>query len=774
MHLPFYLESLRMNKPTLLSLAVSLIFSPTIGMADSSDNSRQNGIPVKALPLLDVQASRMEGPAFEGQSLSSSSLARQRINTNDTARLLEDIPGVSTYGAGGISSLPTIRGFADDRIRTQVDGMDLMSACPNHMNPALSYIDPSNVETVQVYAGITPVSVGGDSIGGTIQVNSARPKFAKDDQDLLVTGKLGTFYRSNGAARGGNVALTLASQNLSLTYTDSYSQANNYRAAGDFKKPGGWNQQNNPFLRPFIDKVTERTVAGTAYRGSRHRELTLGWKILDNHLLELKLGEQSIDWEGFPNQRMDMVSSEPHPANPGNFLLNTKKPANVNRTANLHYTGQFDWGELEMRYFHQSLEHSMDMLPHRYMFMMMPMLSEATTDGGMAKATIALSDQHIVRLGTDFQFYRLDDWWPGIGLLPNSMCCDNFWNIRDGKRDRIGVFGEWETQWSRQWTTLLGIRTDRVKSNTGSVQGYSSGSYQADADAFNALHRSREDYHYDLTALSRFTPDDGQSYEFGFARKTRSPNLYERYPWSRLPMAALMNNFVGDGNGYVGNPDLKPEVAYTISASGDWHDADREKWQVKTTGYVTYVEHYVDAVRLPGYNRNDEYMLLQYANADARLYGLDVSGSYRLGSLAKVGSFTVTGMVSYVRGENRTTDDNLYRMMPLNGKFALEHKLGSWTNTLEMHAVAEKDRVSQMRNEITTPGYTLFNLRSSVEWQRARLDLSVENLFNRFYYLPLGGAYLAEGNSMTTNGVPWGMGVPGRGRSINVALSYSF
>ena len=183
------------------------------------------------------------------------------------------------------------------------------------------------------------------------------------------------------------------------------------------------------------------------------------------------------------------------------------------------------------------------------------------------------------------------------------MCCNAFWNIRGGKRDRIGVFSEWEAQWNHQWTTLLGIRSDRVKSNTGPVQGYSSSSYQTDADAFNALNRSREDYHFDLTALSRFTPDDMQSYEFGFARKTRSPSLYERYPWSRFPMAALMNNFVGDGNGYIGNPDLKPEVAYTISASGDWHDANQEKWQVKTTAYLTYVENYIDATRLPGYNR---------------------------------------------------------------------------------------------------------------------------------------------------------------------------
>ena len=69
-------------------------------------------------------------------------------------------PGVSAYGAGGVSSLPVIRGLADDRLRTKVDGMDLVAACPNHMNSPLSYIDPTAVESVQVYSGVTPVSRG--------------------------------------------------------------------------------------------------------------------------------------------------------------------------------------------------------------------------------------------------------------------------------------------------------------------------------------------------------------------------------------------------------------------------------------------------------------------------------------------------------------------------------------------------------------------------------------------------------------------------------------
>lgn len=56
----------------------------------------------------------------------------QRSAISDTASLLRDVPGLSLYGAGGVSSLPSIRGLADDRLRIKVDGMDLIAACPNH------------------------------------------------------------------------------------------------------------------------------------------------------------------------------------------------------------------------------------------------------------------------------------------------------------------------------------------------------------------------------------------------------------------------------------------------------------------------------------------------------------------------------------------------------------------------------------------------------------------------------------------------------------------
>lgn len=771
--------SVRPPRPPLAAplLGLLLITSPVVA-------SEGGGQPLSAqadavtLDTLVITAPREASSPTEPFRLEAPALAGARANTSDTARLMENLPGVSTYGAGGISSLPVVHGLADDRLRTTVDGMDLMTACPNHMNPALSFIDPTKVANVEVYAGITPVSAGGDSIGGAIQVNSAAPKFTHSDEAPIAEGRLGGFSRSNGNARGNDIGLSLASRFLNLAYTESRAESDNYLAAGDFKKPGVWKAVSGGRT------VAEREVGASEYGGALNRELGLAARLLDDHVVEFRVSEQKLDYEGFPNQRMDMVSSVPDPTDPTglSYILDKDKPANVNRLANLHYTGQYGWGALEARLFRQRLSHHMDMLPERFGGMMMPMDTRATTDGGLLKASIGLTDTDLLHIGGEFQFYRLDDWWPPINAGV-SMCCDNFWNIRDGKRDRVGLFAEWEAQWDPAWLTLLGIRAGTVMSDSGQVQGYSN-SYSGDANSFNARDHRRRDRHLDWTALARNSPDATRTFEVGLARKTRSPNLYERYPWSYNSMAALMNNFVGDGNGYIGNPDLRPEIAHTLSASGDWHDETQEKWRFKVTGYVTHVHNFIDAQRCtPAMNSQctvanatttSSYVKLQYVNQSAQLHGIDLSGEAELGRMGGIGSFAIHGVMSYVRGENTRTGDNLYHIMPLDTRLALVHRRGGWTNTIEVESVAHKSRVSQVRNEVRTPAYTLLNLRSSYEWKHVRLDLALENALDKFYLLPLGGAYVGQGNAMTINGIPWGMSVPGRARSFNVALGIRF
>jgi iron complex outermembrane recepter protein len=127
------------------------------------------------------------------------------------------------------------------------------------------------------------------------------------------------------------------------------------------------------------------------------------------------------------------------------------------------------------------------------------------------------------------------------------------------------------------------------------TSGMCMGNQIADASAFNAQDRSKTDHNWDLTALLRYEPDATQTYEAGIAQKTRSPNLYERYTWSTWPMAAIMNNFVGDGNGYVGDINLKPEVALHAERRRRLARCRKRSWSVRVAPYITHVRDYIDA-----------------------------------------------------------------------------------------------------------------------------------------------------------------------------------
>ena len=112
--------------------------------------------------------------------------------------------------------------------------------------------------------------------------------------------------------------------------------------------------------------------------------------------------------------------------------------------------------------------------------------------------------------------------------------------------------------------------------------------------------------------------------------------------------------------------------------------------------------------------------------------------------------------------------------MPLNARLALAHDQGGWSSMAELLMVGAKKHVSDLRNEVPTAGYALLNLRTSYEWQAWRLDLGVDNVFNRFYHHPQGGAYLGQGRTMAGTAMPWGVSVPGMGRSLYLGATLKF
>jgi iron complex outermembrane receptor protein len=676
-------------------------------------------------------------------TVKNSDLSRLK-NPSDTASLIDMKAGVSMNTGGGFSSLPAIHGMADDRINTTVDGMQITSACPNHMNPALSYIDPSKVKNISVIAGIAPVSEGGDSIAGSISVKSKDPMFAAAANELLKDIAVSLFYRSNNHNQGLSASATVANDKISVNYSGFAEKAENYFAGNGAK------------------------VADTLYK-QQNQKVSIAYKA-DAGVVKFTLGNQMIPYQGFANQYMDMNG-------------------NKSTFGNLSFDGKLGDVKLEANAFKKLTDHYMNKILSERTGNM-PMYTAADELGYNIKASIPLSKEHILKIGSDFDKYKLNDWWPAAGGTMLGMNPNTFWNINDGHRDRLGIFAESNYQWSPKLVTNFGVRTDIVAMKTGTVSGYNdgTGAYSAakndpiDAAGFNAKDRKKTDNNYDVTASAQYEHNANSDFEFGFARKSRSPNIYERYSWAGgyganpmmsgpLAMDMAMVNWNGDGNGYVGNIDLKPEIANTISMSVSLHDGSNKEWGVKITPYYTMVQDYIDAdllgtATMGGYAG---IKLLRFANHDAVLFGTDFSANATVWNNGSFGKGVATAIASLTRGYRTDGTGSLYHMMPLNAKITLEHTMNAWTNGLYIQGVASKEQVNNIRKEPTTPGYALVDLKTNYKLSKyINFDFSVTNLFDKSYSLPLGGVNTI-GTAKTSK-----ISILGEGRSFNTAVNIKF
>ncbi len=660
-------------------------------------------------------------------------------NPSDTASLLNKTPGVTLNTGGGFSSLPSIHGMADDRINITVDGMQITSACPNHMNPALSYIDPSKVQTMEAVAGIAPVSQGGDSIAGSIIVKSKESVFASSPNELLQDIAVSVFYRSNNHNQGISVNANAANDKISVNYSGFVEQAENYYSGGGQKVIDTLYKQQNQSV-----SVAYKSEVGVA---------------------KLSIGEQRIPYQGFSNQYMDMNG-------------------NKSTFGNLSFVGKVGDVGLDVNAFKRLTSHYMNkILSERTGDM--PMNTSADEIGYNIKATIPLSSEHILKIGSDLDKYKLNDWWPATTATVGGMGPNTFWNINNGYRDRLGLFAESNYQWSEKLVSNIGIRTDIVTMDTDNVVGYNtiSGAMSnnpVEAAIFNAKNRKKTDNNYDITASIAYENSKNSDFEMGYARKTRSPNLYERYSWAGasgitnsgpIAMDMAMINWNGDGNGYAGNVDLKPEVANTFSASFALHDATKKDWNVKITPYYSIVKDYIDAdllgtASVGGYSG---IKLLRFANHDAVFFGADISAGTNLYSSDSIGSFALKAVVGYTRAYRTDGSGSLYHIMPLNAKLGFGHIWGAFTSGVDIETVASKEQVNGIRKEPKTPGYALVDLQTSYQvTKNASVNFSITNLFDKNYALPLGGVNVI-GTAKTSK-----VSLNGEGRSFNTALNIKF
>lgn len=627
-------------------------------------------------------------------------------SVRDSAAMIESIPGAAVVRNGAQTGILQIRGLSQDRVKIRIDGMEISPACPNHMDPPMHYISPADIEAIQVTAGLTSVVQGGDSIAGTVSANTKGLRYSNTGTTEF-SGRIKGGY--NGANNGyeGNLSLNLGSSDAAVRYSGDTLQG------GDLKYSGG-------------------TARLTGYDSVRH-QLEGGVKV-GNGELGVSFGQHSSKNVGTPALGMDMIKDDATSVRVG-------------------YNGKFDFGSIEARVYQHKIDHVMDNYSLRtFTAAAARMRAPATSDDlGFAFGLTVPQGSNTFRVGVDGHKNDFNVYQQAIvantyrDLIPNAT------------RDRLGLYGEWEARPDKAWRTVLGLRTESVRSNAGAISR-SMAPDTLERNAFNNANRDKTDINWDMTATARYTANESLAWEFGVARKTRSASLVERYLWK--PSSTYGS---ADGQNYLGNIDLKPEVSNQISVTADMQQGSA---YLKPSLFYNRVNDYIQGMAARSAANT---AVLQYSNINAKLYGLDGAFGYQISNAWKF-----DGILSYVRGENRDNSDNLYRIAPLRTTLALDYTTGPWNAVAEVKAAARQTRVSSYNGETETGGWGIINLRGAYRIaKQAKVNFGIDNLLDRYYEDHLSGKNVVN-NAALGGGLAIGQRVPNAGRFAYLSAEYGW
>ncbi len=633
---------------------------------------------------------------------------RSPDTTPDTAAALKRAPGANVNRNGPLTGIAQYRGMYGQRVNTLVDGMHINSGGPNGMDPPLSYIPRTRLDSLDIIRGIAPVSTGSETIGGTMIAISRHGDFASGDKPSpqidITTGGAGADSSSFFDAMG-----TLANRQHRLDIYGTRERGSNYEFGGGKVKPTRFERNN--------------FGSSYAYRNGAHE-------------FSLEVRRNETDPTGTPSLPMDIID------------INTTltKGEYTGRLLDHAVHGQLYWSDVN---------HKMSNYELRQPPMNMTRLNNAGSSGAGYRLDAGFETAGgRLLVGADGHLANHDS----VVVDPVNNSAFRVDNFNDVDRNLYGFFTEWNGTVASNWDLHLGLRYNLVDMDAGQV---SSTMMMANAlqNRFNAADRSKTDNNIDLLARLSYPVQSGLKIHVEAGRKTRSPSYQERYLW--LPIEAT--NGLADGNVYVGDIDLDPEIAYETGLGADWTSS---RLHAEPRLFYRYVDDYIQGVPatdpLVTALRPDA---LQFANVDAIFYGADAPWGVTINQ-----NWSLDGVVSYVRGKRDDISDDLYRIAPLNGRATLTYQRDNWWAAVEGVAYARQDKVSETNNESKSKSYQLLNLNAGIEpYRGVTINAGIENVFDENYADHLSGI-----NRVSGTDVPVGERVPGHGRNYfaSVQLQY--
>ena len=638
--------------------------------------------------LTDIQIS---APVLNSQDMTNQAI--EDINTKnaiDGGDLLRSINGISTIRRGGHGLDPVIRGQSDQRLNSSIDGAIVYGACSSKMDPASTYVNIENYDSITVIKGSQSVIYGAGGPGGVVRYERvteplAQTKPSKGDSTITKPYKLkiGQTIDSNAEGKTTLGDFTLGLGQAYFRVNGSYSEAGNY--------------ETGTGLKPLTEYETSNYAA------------ILGKRLDDGSKLEFTYTNNSQENIGFAGLAMDIVYSYTD-------IYNLK----YHRVTPF---GPFSSMKIELH--NSDMDHLMDNYTMRTTN---SMTTPAASDTYGWRVIGAMDDG--MRVGIDYE-HNTRDAEQNMVMSGSLRHLTYLWP--GAEISKLGLFLEKDNRMSNETTMSYGLRLDRVETDATRATDDPAGSMgQVTANSLYTAHYTgtvtagKRDFN-NFSGFLRLKKDYGRlsSAYISVSINERTPDATELFN-----AKTSMTNMGGAKYRlrHVGNPNLDAEIHTTFELGFENMFMGSH---VNGSLYINDVSDYITTYRVSdGTYDNSVNDARIYRNVDATIWGYEFSVEKNLGTNLKT-----KVNLNYTHGDDDTQNRPLAQIMPLSGDVSLEYQTGSINYGLRANFADTQDRFdSRVLDTGRTGGYTVYDFYAGFEpTPNVRFTMGVSNITDKRY-----------------------------------------
>lgn len=600
---------------------------------------------------------------------------------------LIEIPGLTPVADGAWGSDINIRGLSRDSVVFLIDGARVETA--NTLAARFGYVDPMDVERIEVLKGPSSALFGSGSLGGVVQVVTKKGRFA--EQPFWEAG-LGTAGDSISNGTGGFGFAAYNGRRFHAYLAQGFRRHHSYRDG------------------------TGREVTNSQFR-DRQQKIHLGFQLDRRQVLE-------VEGADFVGRDIGIPGAGTAPLPAGAFVT---YPRTSRRAFNIVHTFarvSRRWQESRLQLSNQEIERKarIDHYP-------------ATTPLVLARTdaehrTLSLNWTNRITLGRQTLVTGLDGWRRKVrsqrirDFRTGAEAEDN--PLPRAEFEAWGWFLENSGPLGPKWRVNVGGRFDRIVVHNAATRKYSKPPTPTTPNPWLWPERTVRDHSWNAhLGLTRPLAQDRAHFTLLLASGYRAASLEERFDFLEL------------GGGIVkwGNPELAPERSMLVEAGIDG-TAAHTAWRLSA-----FHNRLKDLIT----DQFEDPKNIRYANIGrARIEG--VEGGFQLFLGRRFRAFT---QAAFLRGDDLRLHRPLPNIPPFSGAIGLGWKKEPAWAALEVRFAGRQNRVPNLVQP--APGWSQVDLRWGYTWHRGRMvhagQIGIDNLFDKGYrdYLATSrGSYFSE------------------------------